>query len=169
MIVGSGGGVGTFAVQLAKYFGTTVTAVCSTKNLEQTSSLGADCVIDYSKEDFTKSTKRYDLILAINGNYPLLAYKRILNRNGIYVMVGGSLSQIFKSLVFGWMMSFGSKKMLFLSAKSNRKDLEFIAKLVAEGNIKPVIEKRYTLDKTAQAMQYLAGGHARGKVVINVE
>ena len=169
LIVGSGGGVGTFAVQLAKYFGATVTAVCSTKNLEQTSSLGADCVIDYSKEDFTKSKKGYDFVLAINGNYPLLAYKRILNRNGIYVMVGGALSQIYKSLLFGWLMSFGSKKMRFQLARSNQKDLELIAKLVEEGKIKPVIERRYPLDKAAQAMQYLAKGHAGGKVVINAE
>ena len=113
LIVGSSGGVGTFAVQLAKYFGAVVTGVCSSKNVEQTSSLGADYIVDYTKEDFTKSNKRYDLILAINGNRPLSAYRRILNQNGIYVMVGGALLQIFKSLLFGWMMSFGSKKDAF--------------------------------------------------------
>jgi 2-desacetyl-2-hydroxyethyl bacteriochlorophyllide A dehydrogenase len=168
LIVGSGGGVGTFAVQLAKYFGATVTAVCSTKNVEQTSSLGADYVIDYTKENFTKSDKSYDIILAVNGNYPLLACKRILNPNGIYVMVGGSLSQIFKSILFGWLMSFGSKKICILAAKSGQKDLEFIATLANDGKIKPVIDKRYSLDKTAEAMRYLGEGHARGKVVINV-
>ncbi len=168
LIVGSGGGVGTFAVQLAKYFGAEVTAVCSTKNAGQAGSLGADYVIDYTKEDFTRSGRRYDLILAVNGNYPLSAYKRTLNRNGIYVMVGGALRQVFKSLLFGRLMSFGPKKMRFLSARSNRKDLEFIAKLVEDGRIKPVIEKRYPLEKTADAMRYLAEGHARGKVVINV-
>lgn len=169
LIVGSGGGVGTFAVQLAKYFSTVVTAVCSTKNVEQTTSLGADCVIDYTKEDFTKSDRRYDLIVAVNGNHSLSAYKRILNQNGIYVMVGGALSQIFKSILFGWLMSFGSKKMRFLSAKSNQKDLELLAKLVEDGKIKPVIDRRYSLDKAADAMRYLGEGHARGKVVINVE
>lgn len=169
LIVGSGGGVGTFAVQLAKYFGAVVTAVCSSKNVEQTKSLGADDVIDYAKEDFTKGNKRYDLILAVNGNHSLSAYKRILNPNGIYVMVGGGLSQIFKSLLFGWLMSFGLKKMCFLAAKSNQKDLEFIVKLVQEGKIKPIIEIQYSLDKVADAMRYLSEGHARGKVVINVE
>jgi NADPH:quinone reductase-like Zn-dependent oxidoreductase len=169
LIVGSGGGVGTFAVQLAKYFGAIVTAVCSTKNVEQTISLGADYVIDYTKEDFSRSNSTYDLIIAVNGNSPLSAYKRILNMNGIYVMVGGALSQIFKSIFFGWLMSFGSKKMYSLSAKSNQKDLKFILKLVEDGKIKPVIDKRYTLDKTADAMRYVNEGHARGKVVIKVE
>ncbi|MCK9423504.1 MAG: NAD(P)-dependent alcohol dehydrogenase [Bacteroidales bacterium] len=168
LIAGSGGGVGTFAVQLAKYFGAEVTAVCSSKNVEQTGSLGADHVIDYTKEDFTKSDRRYDLILAVNGNRPLFAYKRILYPDGIYVMIGGGLLQIFKSILFGWLMSFGSKKMCFLTAKSNQKDLEFIAKLVEDGKIRPVIDRRYSLDKTADAIRYLREGHARGKVVINV-
>jgi NADPH:quinone reductase-like Zn-dependent oxidoreductase len=169
LIVGSSGGVGTFAVQLAKYFGAVVTAVCSTKNVEQTRSLGADKVIDYTKDDFTKGEERYDLIIAVNGNYSLPAYKRTLNRNGIYVMVGGSLKQIFSSLLFGWLMSLRSKKMTSLAAKANQKDLEFIAKLVEDGTIKPVIDRRYPLDKTPEAMRYLAEGHASGKVVINVE
>ncbi len=168
LIAGSGGGVGTFAVQLAKYFGAQVTAVCSTKNVEQTNSLGADYVIDYTKEDFTKNKSCYDLILAINGNRPLSAYKRTLNPNGIYVMVGGALFQIFKSLLFGWLMSFGSRKMYSLAAKSNQKDLEFIAKLVEDGRIRPVIDRLYPLDKTCDAMRYLNEGHAQGKVVINV-
>jgi len=169
LIVSSSGGVGTFAVQLAKYFGATVTAVCSSKNMEQTSSLGADYVIDYTKEDFTKNNRHYDLILAINGNRPLSAYKRILKPNGKYVMVGGGLLQIFKSILFGWLMSLGRKKMYFLAAKSNPKDLEFIVKLAVNGKIKPVIDRRYSLDKTADAIHYLNEGHARGKVVINVE
>ena len=169
LIVSSSGGVGTFAVQLAKYFGATVTAVCSSKNVEQTSSLGADYVIDYTKEDFTKNNQHYDLILAINGNRPLSAYKSILKPNGKYVMVGGGLLQIFKSILFGWLMSLGSKKMYFLAAKSNQKDLEFIVRLAEYGKIKPVIDRRYSLDKTPDAMRYLNEGHARGKVVINVE
>jgi len=169
LIAGSGGGVGTFAVQLAKYFGAEVTAVCSTKNVEQTISLGADYVIDYTKEDFTKNKKCYDIILAVNGNRPLSAYRRILNPDGIYVMVGGALTQIFKSLIFGRLMSFGSKKMLSLAAKANQADLEFIVKLAEDGKIKPVIDRRYPLDKTAEALRYLREGHASGKVVINVE
>ena len=168
LIAGSGGGVGTFAVQLAKYFGAEVTAVCSTKNVEQSRSLGADDVIDYTKEDFTKGNKRYDLIIAVNGNRSLSAYRRILNQNGIYVMVGGAMVQIIKSLLFGRLMSFGSKKMLSLAAKSNQKDMELIVKLAADGTIKPVIDRRYSLDHTADAMRYVSEGHARGKVVINV-
>ena len=169
LIVGSAGGVGTFAVQLAKYFDTEVTGVCSSNNAIQTSSLGADYVIDYTKEDFTKSKIRYNLIIAVNGGYPIFAYKKILTPDGIYVMVGGSLSQIFKSLLFGWLLSFGSKKMRTVSAKANKNDLEFLAKLVEDGKIKPVIDRRYSLDKTADAMRYLSEGHARGKVIINIE
>lgn len=169
LIVGSGGGVGTFSVQLAKYFGAIVTGVCSSKNVEQTSSLGADYVIDYTKEDFAKNNMRYDLILAINGNRPLSAFKKVLTPNGIYVMVGGSLLQIFKSLLFGWLMSFGSKKMRSIAAKSNKNDLEFLVKLIEDGKIKSVIERRYPLDKAADAMRYLSEGHASGKVVIYVE
>lgn len=169
LIVGSSGGVGTFAVQIARYFGATVTAVCSSNNLDQSLSLGADNVLDYTKEDFTKSHLRYDLIVAVNGNHPLSAYKRILTPDGRYVMVGGALLQIFRSLLFGKLMSFGSKKMLSLSAKANQTDLEFIVRLVEEGLIKPVIDRRYKLDKTADAMSYLIEEHARGKVVIVLE
>jgi NADPH:quinone reductase-like Zn-dependent oxidoreductase len=169
LIIGSGGGVGTFAVQLAKYFDATVTAVCSTKNVEQTNSLGADYVIDYTKENFTKSDKSYDIILAINGNYPLLACKRILHPKGIYVMVGGALSQIFKSILFGWVMSYGSKKIRFLAANSNQKDLTFVVTLAIDGRIKPVIDRHFPLDKTAEAIRMVGEGHARGKVIINVQ
>jgi NADPH:quinone reductase-like Zn-dependent oxidoreductase len=169
LIVGSGGGVGTFAVQLAKYFEAEVTGVCSSKNVQQTLSLGADYVIDYTKEKFTKKDKRYDIILGINGNYPLKAYRKTLTSNGTYVMVGGSLSQIFKSLVFGRILSFGSKKMKSLTAKANKTDLEFLAKLLDKGIIKPVINRRYSLDLTADAMNYLKQGHSAGKVVINIE
>jgi NADPH:quinone reductase-like Zn-dependent oxidoreductase len=168
LIVGSSGGVGTFAVQLAKYFGAEVTAVCSTKNIEQTISIGADHVIDYTKEHITKKYGDYDLILAVNGNYPLNTYRRVLNPGGICVMVGGTLSQIFKFMALGWLLSLGSRKFRFLAAKSNQKDLEFIAKLTADGKIKPVIERLYPLEKTAEAMKYLIEGHAQGKVVIKL-
>ncbi len=166
LIVGSSGGVGTFAVQLAKYYGAIVTAVCSSRNVEQSLSIGADKVIDYTKEDFSKSGDSFDLILAINGNCRLPVYKRILNPDGKYVMVGGALSQIIRSIVFGRFMSFGSRKMHTLTVKSNQKDLEFLAKLAGDGKIKPLIESRYSLDKTAEAMRYVNEGHARGKVVI---
>jgi NADPH:quinone reductase-like Zn-dependent oxidoreductase len=168
LIVGSAGGVGTFAIQLAKYFDTEVTGVCSSKNVQQSKSLGADFVIDYTKEDFSKSDKLYNLILGINGNYPLLAYRKCLSPNGIYVMVGGSLSQIFKSLLFGWFLSFGSKKMRSLAAKANRDDLKFLGTLFENGKIKTVIDRKYTLDKTSDAMNYLSQGHSIGKVVITI-
>ncbi len=168
LIVGSAGSVGPFAVQIAKYFGAEVTGVCSTRNLSQTLSIGADYVIDYTKEDFWKSNKRYDLILAINGNYPLFAYRRSLTLNGRYVMVGGSLSQIFKSLVFGRAFSLGSKKMKSLAAKPNKQDLELLGSLLENGSIKPVIDRRYTLEKSAEAMNYLSQGHSTGKVIITV-
>jgi NADPH:quinone reductase-like Zn-dependent oxidoreductase len=169
LIIGSGGGVGTFAVQLAKYFGATVTAVCSTKNVEQSKNLGADYIIDYTKEKITKSNMTYDIIIAVNGSYPLLACNRLLNHKGTYVVIGGTLSQILKAYLFGWFLSFGSKKICSLAAKPKQKDLEFIANLSNDGILKPVIEKYYPLDKTAEAVRYLAEGHARGKVVIKVQ
>ena len=128
-----------------------------------------DYVIDYTKEKFTKKDKRYDIILGINGNYQLAAYRKTLASNGTYVMVGGSLSQIFKSLVFGRILSFGSKKMKSLAAKTNKTDLELLAKLLEAGIIKAVIDRRYSLDMTAEAMNYLKQGHSAGKVVINIE
>ena len=168
LIVGSAGSVGPFAVQIAKYFGAEVTGVCSTKNINQTLSIGADYVIDYTKEDFWNKKERYDLILGINGNYPLFAYKKTLTSNGRYVMVGGSLSQIFKSLVFGWALSFGSKKMKSLSAKPDKQDLEFLGTLLKNGIIKPVIDRQYTLDEAVDAMNYLSQGHSPGKVIITI-
>jgi len=168
LIVGSGGGVGTFAVQLAHYLEAEVAAVCSTRNVEQSLSLGANYVIDYTRQEFTQHKNCYDIILAINGSQSLATYKRMLKKGGRYVMVGGSLSQIFSSLMFGWLMSFGSKKMGSLAAKSNPNDLAFIVKLAGEGKIKPVIERVYPLGKTPEAMEYLSSGHASGKIVITL-
>ena len=168
LIVGCAGGVGTFAVQLAKYYKTEVSGVCSSKNIRQTRLLGTDYVIDYTEEDFTKSHKRYDLILGINGSYPLLSYRKILRPGGIYVMIGGSLSQIFKSLIFGWLLSAGSKKMKSISAKANQKDLYFLASLMENGVIRAVIDRRYPLDQAADAMHYLSQGHSTGKVLVNI-
>jgi NADPH:quinone reductase-like Zn-dependent oxidoreductase len=169
LIVGSSGSVGPFAVQLAKYFGAGVTGVCSTGNMNQTLSIGADHVIDYTKENPLGGNEHYNIILGINGNYPLFACRRSLAPGGRYVMVGGSFSQIFRSLLFGWLLSSGSRKMKSLTAKPNRQDLEFLANLLENGTIRPVIDRRYTLDKTAEAMNYLSKGHAKGKVVILVE
>jgi NADPH:quinone reductase-like Zn-dependent oxidoreductase len=167
LICGAGGGVGTFAVQLAKQFGAEVTAVCGEQNVKLVQSIGADHVIDYNKNDFTKSGKCYNLVLAVNGNHSLSAYKRVLAPMGVYVMVGGALSQVMKSLLFGGFMSIGTRKMRFLAAKPNTKDLEFIIKL-DDGRIKPVIDRYYPLHETAEAMRYLSDGHAHGKVVIEV-
>lgn len=168
LIVGSGGGVGTFAVQLARYFEAEVAAVCSTRNVEQSLSLGANYVIDYTCQEFTHNKNCYDIILAINGSLTLATYKRMLKKGGRYIMVGGSLSQIFSSLMFGWFFSFGSKKMGSLAAKSNSNDLAFIVKLAGEGKIKPVIERVYPFEKTPEAMEYLSRGHASGKIVITL-
>ena len=168
LICGASGGVGTFAVQLAKFFDAEVTAVCSEKNVELIRSLGTDHVIDYSKEDFSKIGKLFNLIVAVNGNRSLSAYKRVLAPHGIFVMVGGALSQVIRVTLFGAFMSIGNRKIHALSSKPNVKDLEFIIKLVEEGKIKPVIEKRYPLNETFEAMHYLSQGHAHGKVIIQV-
>lgn len=168
LIVGCAGGVGTYALQLARYYETEVTGVCSSKNVDQSKSLGADFIIDYTKEDFSKRKEQYNLILGVNGNYPLLAYRRCLAPGGIYVMVGGSLSQIFKSLIFGWLLSFSSKTMTSVSAKANTKDLEFLGLLLENRTLIPVIDRKYSLDRTPEAMNYLKQGHSTGKVVITI-
>jgi NADPH:quinone reductase-like Zn-dependent oxidoreductase len=169
LIYGAGGGVGTFAVQLAKYFGAAVTAVCSTENAELVRCLGADCVVDYKKEDVGRSASKFDLVLGVNGSRPLRVYQRLLAPNGIFVMVGGALPQVLKSMVFGPLMSLGSRKMRTLAAKPDPEDLAFVIRLVEEGRVKPVIDRSYPLHRTAEAMNYLRQGHARGKVVILME
>jgi len=170
LIVGASGGVGTFAVQIAKSFGAEVTAVCSARNLDMAHSIGADHVIDYAKEDFTQGSQRYDLIFAINGNHPLSAYRRALNPQGSYVCAGGALSQLFQAMLLGTMMSRkNGKKMGFMGlAKPNRKDLIYMAELLEAGKVIPVIEKCYPLDEVPDAIRYVAEGHARGKVVIQI-
>lgn len=170
LINGASGGVGTFAVQIAKWFGAEVTAVCSTRNLDQARSLGADHVIDYTKEDFTQSGRQYDLILGANGYHSLSAYKRALTPRGVYVMAGGSMAQIFQAMLLGsWMSKTGGKKMGGVSAKPNQEDLAFLKGLLEAGKIVPVIDRRYPLRETADALRYLGEGHARGKVVITME
>ena len=169
LIYGASGGVGTFALQIARSFGAEVTAVCSPRNLEQARALGADQVIDYTREDFTQNGQQYDLILAVNGYHPISAYKRALAPRGIYVMAGGTPAQIFQAMLLGPLMSKnGGKKMGGVSAKPNQKDLAFIKELLETGKVKPVIDKRYPLSETAEALRYLGAGHARGKVVISV-
>lgn len=168
LINGASGGVGTFAVQIAKAFGAVVTAVCSTRNLELARSLGADYVIDYTKEDFTRSGKHYDLILAANGYHSLSDYRRALGPNGQYIMTGGTTAQIFEVLLFGRMKSKGNQKMGNIMAQPSQKDLVFLAGLLTDGTIKPVIARRYTLAQTADAIRYVEEGHAQGKVIITI-
>jgi NADPH:quinone reductase-like Zn-dependent oxidoreductase len=171
LINGASGGVGTFAVQVAKSFGAEVTAVCSTRNLEIARLIGADHVIDYTREDFTKNGQRYDLILAVNGYHPFLDYRRALSPNGICVVVGGSLTQIAQALLLGPLVSrTGSKKVGFMGiAKTNREDLVFVQGLLEAGRVVPVIDRCYPLSEVPEALRYLAEGHAKGKVVITVE
>jgi NADPH:quinone reductase-like Zn-dependent oxidoreductase len=170
LIQGASGGVGTFAVQLAKSFGAEVTAVCSSRNLDQARSLGADHVIDYTKEDFTESGRQYDLILGVNGYHPLSAYKRALAPHGAYVMAGGSMAQIFQAVLLGPLMSrSGGKKMGGVSANPNREDMALLTGLLESGKVVPVIDRRFPLAETAEALRYLGAGHARGKVVITME
>lgn len=170
LIVGASGGVGTFAVQIAKSFGAEVTAVCSTQNLETARSIGSDCAIDYTKEDFTKSGERYDLILAVNGYHSLSDYRHALKSKGTYVCAGGALPQIFQAMLLGSLMSRkNGKKMGFMGiAKFNQKDLVYIRGLLEMGKVVPVIEKSYPLVEVPAAMKYVAEGHARGKIVIQI-
>jgi NADPH:quinone reductase-like Zn-dependent oxidoreductase len=153
---------------LAKYYGAEVTAVCSTRNVTLAHSLGADHVIDYTKEDILSLDRKFDVIIVVNGNRRLMHYKKALSAGGKVVMVGGSLSQILKTMLFGPLLSIGNKKFSLLAAKAVTKDLEFIIKLVSEGKIKPVIDRTYPLNETAAAINYLKNGHAQGKVVISV-
>lgn len=171
LINGASGGVGTFAVQIAKTFGAEVTAVCSTQNLNTARSIGADHLIDYTQEDFTKNGPCYDMIVAVNGYHSLQDYRRALNPGGIYVLVGGSMAQIFQGLVLGPLVSkLGDKKMGMMGiAKVNQKDLVFMRELLEAGKVIPVMDKCYPLSEVAQAIRYLAQGHAQGKVVITAD
>ena len=169
LINGASGGVGTFAVQIAKSFGAEVTAVCSTRNLDQARSIGADHIIDYTKEDFTKNGQQYDLVFAANGYHSLSAYKRALTPKGIYIMAGGSMAQIFQSMLMGSMMSeTGGKTMGGVSAKRSQQDLVFIKELFEAGKVKSVIDRRYPLSEAAEALRYLGEGHAKGKIVVTM-
>jgi NADPH:quinone reductase-like Zn-dependent oxidoreductase len=170
LINGASGGVGTFAVQIAKAFGAEVTAVCSARNLEMVCSIGADHVIDYKAEDFTQNGKKYDLILAVNGYHPILDYLRALKPEGICVVAGGSMFQLFQATSRGRQSSKnGSQKTRIVSLEQNQKDLIFIKELLEYGKVVPVIDGCYPLSKTAEAFQYYEKVHPKGKVVITVE
>lgn len=168
LVYGAGGGVGTFAVQIARHLGAQVTAVCGPNNVELAQSLGAHRVVDYTRVDILRGGEQFDLILGVNGSQPLSAYRRALAQNGTFVMVGGGLAQIFQSLVFGRLLSLGSKKMRFLSARSDANDLAWVLDLIAQEQIRPVIDRCYPLREAAEALAYAGQGHARGKVVIQV-
>lgn len=168
LIIGAGGGVGTFAVQLVKHFGASVNAVCGEKNVQLMHDLGADEVINYQESDIARIDRRFDLVLAVNGHYPLSTYKRLLTERGNCVVIGGSLSQVLKTMLFGKLLSLGKQKLRVLKAKPDANDLDFVIKLVEEGNLTPVIDRVYRLADTAEAMSYIGEGHARGKVVIQV-
>ncbi len=171
LINGASGGVGTFAVQIAKSFGAEVTAVCSTRNLDMARQIGADHVIDYTKENFSRNGQRYDVIIAVNGNHPIQDYWRALSPGGIYVVIGGSMAQLFQGMLLGPLASrIGSKKMGFMGiAKTNQKDLVLMGELLEAGKVVPVIDRCYPMRETAEAIRYLVEEHAKGKVVITLE
>jgi len=170
LVDGASGGVGTFAVQIAKSFGAEVTAVCSTGKMDTARSIGADHVIDYTREDFTKSAQRYDLILGANAHHSMFVYRRMLHEGGTYVAVGGGLPQIFESLLLARFLSrIGSMKARFFIASINRENLTFLKDLVETGKVTPVIDRRYPLSDAADALRYLEQRHAQGKVVLTVE
>ena len=177
LVNGASGGVGTFAVQIAKSFGTEVTGVCSTRNVDLVRSIGADHVIDYTKEDFTKTNQRYDLIFDLVGNHSFSERRRILNPNGICVMAGiggagwhdgigmrlaGELNAYVRS-------RFVSQKFISYIAQFNKKDMTILGDLMQSGKMTPVIDRTYKLNETPDALRYLEQGHARGKVVVTVE
>ncbi|HET8538459.1 MAG TPA: NAD(P)-dependent alcohol dehydrogenase [Anaeromyxobacter sp.] len=173
LVNGASGGVGTFAVQIAKALGADVTGVCSTRNVEMVKSIGADRVVDYTREDFTNGGARYDLVLDNVGNHSLLASRRALNPAGRYVMVGGPkgrwidpLPRAFGASVLSW---FVSQDIGFFLADLNKQDLTLLRDLVAAGKVTPVIDRRYPLSEVPAAIRYLEEGHARGKVVVTVE
>jgi NADPH:quinone reductase-like Zn-dependent oxidoreductase len=175
LINGASGGVGTFAVQIAKSFGADVTGVCSTGNVEMVRSLGADHVIDYTKEDYTKGTQRYDLILDTVGNHSLLDHRPVLNPHGILVIVGapsndpwiGPLARFFKAYVISPFVS--QKFVSFLADANKTDDLNTLRDLMLAGKVVPVIDRQYSLSEVPAAMRYLEKGHARGKLVISLE
>jgi NADPH:quinone reductase-like Zn-dependent oxidoreductase len=173
LVNGASGGVGSFAVQIAKALGGEVTAVCSTHNVEVAQQSGADHVIDYTQHDFTRSGQRYDLLLDVAGSRPWSAYRRVLAADGTLVIIGGPkdnrllgpLSHVINVHVAALR---SSQKVVFFVANFNTPDMEFLGELLETGKIKPVIDRRYQLDEAAEAFRYLGEGHARGKIIITI-
>jgi NADPH:quinone reductase-like Zn-dependent oxidoreductase len=168
LINGASGGVGTFAVQIAKAFGAEVTAVCSTSNVDAMRSIGADHVIDYTKVDFATGGERYDLIMAANGKRTIWDYRRALTADGAYVMTGGSNRQLTHALLFGPLLSLRRQQFGNLLVKPTQADLLTLKALCETGKIRPVIDRRFALTDVASAVRYVEDGHARGKVVVTM-
>jgi NADPH:quinone reductase-like Zn-dependent oxidoreductase len=173
LINGASGGIGTFAVQIAKALGAEVTGVCSTKNLELVRSIGAAHVIDYTREDFAESGKKYDLILATTGYRPILDYKKALSPDGVYAATGGTMfgkegmKQIWEGMLIAPFLSLSGRQKMFMSnTVPNRKDLDYMRGLIESGKIKPVIDRKYPLSRVAEALTYYKEGHTKGKIVI---
>lgn len=169
LIVGASGGVGTFAVQIAKHLGAQVTAVCSTQNVDLMNQLGADVVINYRKDDLHALHESYDLILAINGAYPLSLYRKLLNKDGVYVMVGGPIRQFIKNMLVCPIYSIGRKKFRILNSKSNPNDLNHILGLVSNNKIKPYIECVHPFNEAIESFKAFEKGHSRGKIVVQIQ
>jgi NADPH:quinone reductase-like Zn-dependent oxidoreductase len=169
LIEGASGGVGTFAVQIAKALGAEVTAVCSARNADIARSLGADHILDYALTDFTRSGRQYDLILGISLHHSLFECRRALTPNGVHITIGGPVSKIFPALATGLLLSrLGPRKFKFFIAKNNQKDLAFLKDLFEAGKITSVIDRTYPMSEAAEALRYLAEGHAQGKIVLTV-
>jgi NADPH:quinone reductase-like Zn-dependent oxidoreductase len=168
LIHGAAGGVGTFAVQVAKSFGTEVTAVCGPGSVDVVRSIGADHVLDYTRDDFAQVGERYDMILAVNGDRSIWDYRRALSRNGSYVMSGGSNRQLLHALLYGPLLSLGNQKFGNLLTRPSQGDLLFLKDLIETGKVKPVIDRRYALGDVPKAIRYVEEGHSRGKVVITL-
>lgn len=170
LINGASGGVGTFAVQLATTLGAEVTAVCSTRNVEQARSLGADHVIDYTNEDFAKSGKQYDLIFAANGNRSVREYGRALKDSGRFVLAGGTMGQMYSAMFQGPLLSMlGSKKFIGYVARPSQDDITYLAELLEAGKIRSVVEMCYPFEELPDALRYVDAGHARGKIVVTMQ
>jgi len=174
LINGASGGVGTFAVQIARTYGADVTGVCSTRNVEMVKSIGADHVIDYTKQDFTQGSVRYELIIDNVGNHSLSELRQVLTPNGVLVIVGGPsdnswLGPLTTSVKAYFVSPFVKQKMMFMLAQTNQDDLNVLRDLMQAGKVTPVIDRRYPLAETAQAISYLEQGHAKGKVIITVD
>ncbi|MBK7781751.1 MAG: NAD(P)-dependent alcohol dehydrogenase [Ardenticatenia bacterium] len=169
LINGASGGVGTFAIQIAKALGAEVTAVVGSRNVDLARQLGADQVLDYTREDFTPRGEQYDLILAVNGYQPITAYRKGLRPGGAYVMAGGSAAQMFQVLLLGpWMSRKGGPRMAVLETKPSAADLAAVKDMLEAGTVTPVIDRTFPLSQVPEAIRHLEQGHPRGKVVVTV-